>query len=71
MLTTISFVMLALIAWIAQSGNKTDRRSYDLGSDQNIREVALHIRQDLKLVAFLLAGILVMLGILGDILSRH
>ena len=71
MLTTISFVMLALIAWIAQSGNKRDGRFYDLGSDDNIREVTLHIRQDLKLVAFLLAGILVMLGILGDILSRH
>jgi hypothetical protein len=71
MLTTISFAMLALIAWLAQSGNKRDRRSYDLASDENLREVTLHIRQDLKLVAFLLAGILVMLGILGDILSRH
>jgi ribose/xylose/arabinose/galactoside ABC-type transport system permease subunit len=71
MLTTISFVMLALIAWIAHSGTKRDRRFYDLGSDENIREVTLHIQQDLKLVAFLLAGILVMLGILGDILSRH
>jgi hypothetical protein len=70
MLTTISFVMLALIAWIAHSGNKRDRRFYD-GSDENIREVTLHIQHDLKLVAFLLAGILVMLGILGDILSRH
>jgi hypothetical protein len=71
MLTTISFIMLALIAWIAQSGNKRNHRFYDLGSDHNIREVTLHIQQDLKLVAFLLAGILVMLGILGDILSRH
>jgi hypothetical protein len=70
-LTTISFVMLALIAWIAHNGNKTDRRFYDVGSDHNIREVTVHIRQDLKLVAFLLAGILVMLGILGDTLSRH
>ena len=71
MLTTISFVMLALIAWIAHSGTKRDRRFYDLGSDETIRQVTLHIQQDLKLVAFLLAGILVMLGILGDILSRH
>ena len=71
MFTTISFVMLALIAWIAQSGNNKDRRLYDLGADHNIHEVTLHIRQDLKLVAFLLAGILVMLGILGDILSQH
>jgi hypothetical protein len=71
MLTTISFVMLALIAWIAHNGNKRERRFHDPGSDENIREVTLHIQQDLKLVAFLLAGILVMLGILGDILSRH
>lgn len=71
MLTTISFVMLALIAWIARSGSKRDRRFYDPGSDDNIREVTLQIGQDLRLVAFLLAGILVMLGILGDILSRH
>jgi hypothetical protein len=71
MLTTISFAMLALIAWIAHGGNKADRRSSDLGSDDSIHEVTLQIRQDLKLVAFLLAGILVMLGILGDILSRH
>ena len=70
MLTTISFVMLALIGWIAHSDNR-DRRFYDLKPDDNVRQVALHIRQDLKLVAFLLAGILVMLGILGDILSRH
>jgi hypothetical protein len=71
MLTTISFAMLALIAWIAHSGNKKDRRFYNPGSDDNIRDVTLHIQQDLKLVAFLLAGILVMLGILGDMLSRH
>jgi len=44
---------------------------YDVRSDANLWELTLHIRQDLKLVAFLLAGILVMLGILGDILSRH
>ena len=71
MFTTISFAMLAFIAWIAHSGNKTERRFDDAGSDHDIRDVTLHIRQDLKLVAFLLAGILVMLGILGDILNRH
>ena len=28
----------------------------------------LHVRQDLKLVVFLLAGILVMLGVVADVL---
>jgi hypothetical protein len=36
------------------------------GRDDDLRELTLHMRQDLKLVAFLLAGIMVMLGVVAD-----
>jgi hypothetical protein len=66
MFTTISFVLMAVAAWLANRGSEKDRKLYDVPPEGAL---VLHIRQDLKLIAFLLAGILVMLGILADI--RH
>ncbi len=35
-------------------------------SDEELRSAILHARQDIKLVAFLLAGIAVLLGVIAD-----
>jgi hypothetical protein len=63
MYTGIAILIGCVLAWLADRGNKQDRVDYD-------REVAhpllLHIRQDVKVICFLLFGILVMLGILAD-----
>jgi hypothetical protein len=67
MFTGIAVVLLLLLLWRASSGNKRDRSTYDLerGDDAH-RLLLLHIRQDLKVVVFLLGGIMVLLGILAD-----
>jgi len=67
MFTTIAFVMACLIAWYVGRANEKDRRIYDQTAP-HLRDwlLLLHIRQDLKLIAFLLGGIIVMLGVVAD-----
>lgn len=65
MFTAGAFVLIALIAWYVSRANETDRAVYDERPD-DLRVLALHTRQDIKLVAFLLGGIIVMLGIIAD-----
>ena len=49
-------VILGLIAgWVASRANDKDRAIYDpLGDEEASRLLLLHIRQDVKLIAFLL-----------------
>jgi hypothetical protein len=67
MFTVIAFVLLILLAWLVQRKNEKDRSTYD-GTPSDLREwlLLLHLRQDMKLVAFLLGGILIMLGVVAD-----
>jgi hypothetical protein len=65
MFTVGAFFLLALITWYGNHENEKDRPSYDRAPD-DIRLLALHTRQDIKLIAFLLGGIIVMLGIIAD-----
>jgi hypothetical protein len=61
MFTTIAFFSGALIAWWVGRLNNKDREEYDRLNDEDVkRALLLHIRQDLKLVAFALLGIMVM-----------
>jgi hypothetical protein len=67
MFTTIAFFATALIAWWVEWLNNKDREEYNRRDDDEVRRhLLLHIRQDLKLIAFMLMGIMVMLGIIAD-----
>ena len=67
MFTVGAIVLVIITGWWAERKNQKDRSQYDqaahTGDDWLLR---LHIRQDLKLIAFLLAGIFVMLGVIAD-----
>ena len=67
MFTVGAFVLVILLAWYAGRKNEQDRLSYDRAPPEDrMWELVLHIRQDLKLVAFLLGAVVVMLGIVAD-----
>jgi hypothetical protein len=68
MFTAGAFILMILIAWFVQRKNEQDRPMYDRAAarDEGIRLLVLHVRQDLKLVAFALMGVLVMLGVIAD-----
>ena len=67
MFTTIAFFAGALIAWGANRANDKDRPTYDRLDDiEAARLLLLHARQDMKLIAYVLFAILVMLGVIAD-----
>lgn len=68
MFTFGAFLLGGGLAWLSWRESNKDRVSYDrLGLDQSAFQLLLlHIRQDLRLVAFLLFGVIVMLGIVAD-----
>jgi hypothetical protein len=63
MFTFGAILLTTLLVWYAHRMNERDRSMYD---DDSISLLLLHVRQDLKLVAFLLGGAIVMLGIIAD-----
>jgi hypothetical protein len=67
MFTIGAIALCILLAWLAQRKNEIDRKTYDQ-TPEHLQQwmLLLHTRQDLKLIAFLLCGILVMLGVLAD-----
>ncbi len=67
MFTLLAFVLIGGLAFWADRANNQDRSSY--GNDLDEKRgflLGLHIRQDLKLIAFLLGGVLIMLGVIAD-----
>jgi hypothetical protein len=67
MFTFGAFALTILVAWYADRKNKADRPQYDdLPKDDAEQALLLHARQDLKLIAFLLAAILIALGVVAD-----
>jgi hypothetical protein len=66
MFTVGAFIAITLIAWYVGRANVKDRAVVALLSDDEVRTAILHARQDVKLVAFMLAAILVMLGVIAD-----
>jgi hypothetical protein len=66
MFTVLGFIAVGLIGWYADRANIQDRQHVSLVSDEEARQSVLHARQDLKLIAFLLMAIIVMLGIVAD-----
>jgi hypothetical protein len=61
---------VALLVWLAKRTNEKERRDYAQNAPDDLSRwlLMLHIRQDLKVIAYLLAGIMVLLGILADLL---
>jgi hypothetical protein len=71
MFTAGAFFFSCLIGWYANHCNEKDRRTYDRGRDDlrgpdDLWILALHTRQDIKFISFLLGGVIVMLGIIAD-----
>jgi hypothetical protein len=66
MFTVGACFFVALLAWLAHRFNEKDRREYRVPDDRQEWLLVLHIRQDLKLVTFLLGGIMILLGIIAD-----
>ena len=67
MFTAGALVFMILIMWFAQRKNEQDRPMYDRAlPDERVWILVLHLRQDLKAVVFLLAGVMVMLGVIAD-----
>ena len=69
MFMTIAFfsvMVLAVLSGRQDDKEHTRRQAANLGYDAETRETILHARQDIRLAAFFLAGILVMLGVIAD-----
>jgi len=67
MFTLLAIGFVVLLIFLARRMNEQDRPIYteDEQTDRTWRLV-LHVRQDLKLVTFLLGGVIVMLGVIAD-----
>jgi len=67
MFTAIACLAGALIVWGVGRLNDKDRPTYDRLDDvEAARLLLLHTRQDMKLIAYVLFAILVMLGVIAD-----
>lgn len=64
MFTIAAMLLIGLISWLAMRANEKDRPKYE-GEDRTVL-LALHIRQDMQLLAYLLYGVIVMLGVVAD-----
>ncbi len=58
MFTTIAFFGIAFLAWLSHRSQDGDPKDPDM--------LVRQTRQDLRLVAYLLAGVIIMLGIVAD-----
>lgn len=67
MFTTGAFFLIAIIAWLAQRHRRAENASISgLFDDDQVRQAVVHAREDIRLIAYLLGGIIFMLGIVAD-----
>ena len=67
MFTALAIIATIAIGYYATRKNREDQaQPPGFFEDGRIRQSIVHAREDLKLIAFLLAGILVMLGVIAD-----
>ena len=72
MFTAIACLAGALIVWGVGRANDKDRATYDgLDDVEAARLLLMHTRQEMKLIAYVLFAILVMLGVIADRLPSH
>lgn len=66
MFTTIAVIAAGVLAWWSGVGSVNERDRVSHFEDSIVRQSIVFVREDIKLIAFLLVGILVMLGIIAD-----
>lgn len=67
MFTVGAFVLMLVIAKASsRMNNKGLPSPASVYSEEEVMEAVVHSRQDLRLIAFLLGGILIMLGVVAD-----
>jgi hypothetical protein len=67
MFTIIAFVSMGLIGWAGRWQNEQERSQYEpTPSDDHVWLILLHMRQELRLVAYLPAAVVIMHGIVAD-----
>lgn len=66
MFTAGAFFLIAAIAWYVGRANVKDRQNVAMLTDDEVRTAVLHARQDVKLIAFMLGGVIIMLGVIAD-----
>jgi len=65
--TIIAFVAVGVIAWFSERQEMKERSIQAVPEEDHfLRARILFIRQDIRLVAYLLMGILAMLGVIAD-----
>ena len=65
MYALVGLIVGAILTWLAERANSKDRPEYDR-TKPDAYALILHLRQDLRLISFLLFGIIVLLGIIAD-----
>ena len=66
MLTTLACFGIATLEWIAQRTENKERLQRSLFDDDQVRQSIMFIREDVRLVAYMLGAILVMLGVIAS-----
>ena len=67
MFTVGAFVAIAIVVWYARRQEASERKSQPGHVDDDFaRERVLFIREDIRLIAYILMAILVMLGVIAD-----
>lgn len=66
MFSGIAVVLMVAAGWLANRTHAEDRKNIAILDDDEARSAVLHTRQDVKLVCFLLCGVIIMLGVIAD-----
>ena len=67
MFTAAAFVALALIEWLSRLKERRERAiKPSFVDDDFLRERVLFVREDVRLIAYLMMAILLMLGVIAD-----
>ena len=66
MFMTLAFLAIAGLGWFALRTENKERQSSSLFDDDQVRQSIMFAREDIRLVAYLLAAVLVMLGVIAD-----
>jgi hypothetical protein len=70
MYIVLAMILIAGLTWYAQRDSRRERQTVAIVTDDEARNATLQGRQDLKLIAFLLGAILLMLGVIADQVAR-
>lgn len=70
MFTVLSLVLIFGAGWYANRTHAEDRNNIANLTDDEVRSAILHARQDIKLVVFMLAAVVLMLGVVADRIAK-